>query len=135
MRADKVQLIFAFCSLFLRKEHIITYIGLVNITYVEEQYVCEKRKETNEVVLCPNEELFQKQVIADQVHLMALDTISSPLRVTAKIRYSQGENAGMALLVDEKLIVLFDEGVRAPTPGQSLVLYDQEIVLGGGIIV
>ena len=66
---------------------------------------------------------------------MALDTISSPLRVTAKIRYSQGENAGMALLVDEKLIVLFDEGVRAPTPGQSLVLYDQEIVLGGGIIV
>lgn len=98
-------------------------------------YVCEKRKDTNEVVLCPNEELFHKQVIADQVHLMALDTISAPLRITAKIRYSQGESAGTALLVDEKLIVLFDEGVRAPTPGQSLVLYDEEIVLGGGIIV
>ena len=98
-------------------------------------YVCEKRKETNEVVLCSNEELFRTQVLADQVHLMALDALSAPVKVTAKIRYSQGETAGTALLVDEKLIVLFDEGVRAPTPGQSLVLYDGEIVLGGGIIV
>lgn len=98
-------------------------------------YVCEKRKETNEVVLCSNEELFKKQVIAEQVHLMALETLSAPVRVTAKIRYSQNETAGTALLVDEKLIVLFEEGVRAPTPGQSLVLYDGEIVLAGGIIV
>ena len=98
-------------------------------------YVCEKRKETNEVVLCSNEELFRTQVIAEEVHLMALDALSAPVKVTAKIRYSQGETAGTALLVDEKLIVLFDEGVRAPTPGQSLVLYDGEIVLGGGIIV
>lgn len=98
-------------------------------------YVCEKKKETNEVVLCSNEELFKKQVFAEQVHLMALESLSAPIRVTAKIRYSQGETAGTALLVDEKLIVMFDEGVRAPTPGQSLVLYDEEIVLGGGIIV
>jgi len=98
-------------------------------------YVCEKRPWSNEVVLCDNESLFKKQVVAKNVNLVGMDSLVVPTRISAKIRYSQNETEGMALLVDDKLVVMFDEGVRAPSCGQSLVMYDGDVLLGGGVIV
>lgn len=97
-------------------------------------YVCEKRPWSNEVVLCDNESLFKKRVIARDVNFVGMESLLMPTKVSAKVRYSQNETEAMALLVDDKLVVMFDEGVRAPAAGQSIVMYDGDLVLGGGII-
>ncbi|MCQ2530488.1 MAG: tRNA 2-thiouridine(34) synthase MnmA [Lachnospiraceae bacterium] len=97
-------------------------------------YVCAKIPQTNQVVLCDNDGLFKKNVVAGNVNLVCMDSINVPIRVSAKVRYSQHETMAMVLLVDDKLVVQFDEPVRAPAPGQSLVMYAGDLVVGGGII-
>ncbi|MCQ2513425.1 MAG: tRNA 2-thiouridine(34) synthase MnmA [Lachnospiraceae bacterium] len=97
-------------------------------------YVCAKIPQTNQVVLCDNDGLFKKDVVAGNVNLVCMDSINIPIRVSAKVRYSQHETMAMVLLVDDKLVVQFEEPVRAPAPGQSLVMYAGDIVVGGGII-
>lgn len=63
------------------------------------------------------------------------ETPSSPLRVTAKTRYSQTEAAAAVYpLPDGRIRVEFDAPQRAITAGQAVVLYDGEQVLGGGTI-
>ena len=57
-----------------------------------------------------------------------------PESLTAKIRYSQDENPCFAYLKNNELYVEFKKDVEAITPGQSVVLYKGEIVVGGGII-
>jgi tRNA-specific 2-thiouridylase len=56
-------------------------------------------------------------------------------RVTAKVRYRSPEAPGtLSQLSSDRLAVLFDEPQRAVTPGQAIVFYEGEVVLGGGII-
>ena len=100
-------------------------------------YVCGKRLDTNEVVLCPDEDLYRDTVRAGQVNFVSYAELpKGSMRVSAKIRYSAGEEEGTAsLLSDGTLEVRFDKPVRAPAPGQSLVLYDGDIVVAGGIII
>lgn len=97
-------------------------------------YVKEKNKYTNEVVLCSNDELFAKEVEASDYNLVSISNIRKPIEISAKIRYSQNETKGLAFLRDGKLVVIFNEGVRAPAKGQSIVLYDKDVIVGGGII-
>ena len=57
------------------------------------------------------------------------------MRVKAKIRYNQKEQPATVIqLDDDRIQVIFDEPQRAITKGQSVVLYDGDIVVGGGII-
>ena len=57
------------------------------------------------------------------------------MRVTAKVRYRAKDTSGeLTLRPDGTATMMFDEPVRAVTPGQSLVVYDGEYCLGGGII-
>ena len=109
----------------------------LGLSLPESLYVCEKRIDTNEVVLCPNEKLFQDTVRAGRVNFVSIDHFpGNKMRVSAKIRYSQNENPGTAsILPDGTLEVKFDEPVRAATPGQSMVLYEDDMVLAGGIIL
>jgi tRNA-uridine 2-sulfurtransferase len=58
----------------------------------------------------------------------------APVRVTARVRYRGPEPAGTAELDGSRLVVRFDAPVDAPAPGQALVCYDQDRVLGGGVI-
>lgn len=97
-------------------------------------YVCAKNPQKNEVVLCDNEALFKKSLVAGDINLVCVDSVNTPIRVSAKVRYSQKETMATVLLVDGKFVVQFDEPVRAPAPGQSLVLYADDVVVGGGII-
>lgn len=97
-------------------------------------YVCDKRLLTNEVVIGENEDLYKKELWADCVNLLALDDIPTPIRVKAKIRYKQEERDALAEMVNGRLHVVFDEPQRAICIGQSVVLYDGDVVVGGGII-
>ncbi|MDR3294239.1 MAG: tRNA 2-thiouridine(34) synthase MnmA [Clostridiales Family XIII bacterium] len=99
-------------------------------------YVREKRLSDNAVVLCPDRALYTCGVEAHEINLIAADRIDRPLRVTAKIRYSQGAKPATAVQTDEdRLRVDFDEPQRAVTGGQAVVLYDGDVVVGGGTIL
>ncbi len=98
-------------------------------------FVIRKSVEENRVYLGSNDELFSKQVKAKEINLIAVERLDSPLRVTAKARYSQKETAATLVQTGETTAVIeFDEAQRAATPGQSVVFYDGDTVVGGGII-
>ena len=98
-------------------------------------YVCQKDTENNRVVLCSNEELYAKELYADDVNLIALDRIDTPLRVKAKVRYKHAEQWATVTQPEEDLLhVVFDEPQRAFAKGQAVVLYDGNTVIGGGTI-
>ena len=98
-------------------------------------YVCEKDLANNRVVLCSNEELYSKTLTARDVNLITVDRIDRPMRVQAKVRYSQAAQPATVEQLDESHIrVVFDEGQRAITKGQAVVLYDGDYVVGGGTI-
>ena len=98
-------------------------------------YVCEKDVENNRVVLCPNEGLYAKTLTAKEINLIATDRITSPLRVKAKVRYKQPEQwATVEQIEEDRLFVTFDEPQRAFAKGQAVVLYDGDVVVGGGTI-
>ncbi|HCX44917.1 MAG TPA: tRNA 2-thiouridine(34) synthase MnmA [Oscillibacter sp.] len=98
-------------------------------------YVLRKNAQDNTILLGDNEELFTSVLTADRVNWISGETPTSPLRVTAKTRYSQTEAAATVHpLPDGRIRVEFDVPQRAITAGQAVVLYDGEQVLGGGTI-
>lgn len=98
-------------------------------------YVKTKDTVNNRVILCSNEELFTKEVDAKEINLIACDSINSPIRVRAKTRYTHKEQWAKIWQTDENTVhAEFEEPVRAVTSGQSLVFYDGDTVIGGGVI-
>ena len=98
-------------------------------------YVLRKNVQDNTILLGDNEELFTSVLTADRVNWISGETPASPLRVTAKTRYSQTEAAATVHpLSDGRIRVEFDVPQRAINAGQAVVLYDGEQVLGGGTI-
>ncbi len=98
-------------------------------------YVVRKNGHDNTVTLGDEADLYTRTVWAEEFNWVSLSPAAEPLRVTAKTRYSQRE-AAATLYPEENGAVraVFDEGQRAVTPGQSLVCYLGEMVVGGGII-
>ena len=99
-------------------------------------YVCAKDMQANTVTVGPEESLFDRIVYAEEVNWIAIPALTAPLRVTARTRYHQVEQAATVYPAGEDRFRLeFDEPQRAPTPGQAVVLYQGDVVLGGGTIV
>ena len=97
-------------------------------------YVVDKDLTNNRVIIGDTEHLMKKELWANNVILSAVDNIDSPIRIKAKIRYKQEEKDAVAVMENGLLHVTFDEPQRAICKGQSVVLYDGDIVIGGGII-
>lgn len=119
--------------------------------------------EKNQVVLGDNQDLFKTEVVSDGNILLGIDfsRLAQQARearqadgesgearslgiigfddmsgITAKIRYAaKPAAASLKLLPDGKILATFEEPQRAPTPGQSIVFYRNDLVLGGGFIV
>ena len=122
-----------------KHEGIIKYtIGQrkgLGIAFGEPIYVVKKDIENNTVILGKNSDLFGTTLTATNINLISCDKITEPMRVKAKIRYNQKEQPATVIQIDENRIqVTFDEPQRAITKGQSVVLYDDDVVVGGGII-
>ena len=99
-------------------------------------FVLEIRPETNEVVVGSNEESMSRYVRADQVNFMTVEDLTEPKRVWAKIRYNhRGAWCTVEKTGEDEILCTFEEPQRAITPGQAVVLYDGEYVLGGGTII
>jgi len=97
-------------------------------------YVKEKNLSDNTVILCREDELYTDRVVAEDVCFVAVEDFMEPIKVSAKTRYSQKETVGTASFEQGRLVVDFESPVRAPSLGQSMVLYDGDNVLAGGII-
>lgn len=98
-------------------------------------YVCNTDTVSNTVTLGDNADLMRDELIADNVNLISVDKIETPMRVKAKIRYNQKEQPATAWQEsDGRLHIKFDLTQRAITLGQAAVLYDGENVVGGGTI-
>ena len=81
-----------------------------------------------------DKELFGTELIAEDINLIYLDDIEEGMEVMAKIRY-HSEPALAKLYPDKNQIrVVFDQPQRAITPGQAVVFYLGDILVGGGII-
>ena len=99
-------------------------------------FVLEIRPDTNEVVVGSNEESMSRYVRADQVNFMTVEDLTEPKRVWAKIRYNhRGAWCTVEKTGEDEILCTFEEPQRAITPGQAVVLYDGEYVLGGGTII
>ena len=87
------------------------------------------------VTVGPREALERDTLTASRVNWMSGQTPSAPLRATARIRYRHREaSATITTLPDDRARVAFDQPQSAITPGQAVVFYDHEVVLGGGWI-
>ncbi len=90
----------------------------------------------NEVVIGDNQDTFTQQVLCENVNFMSLPDIDEPTRVLAKIRYNHpGEYCLITKQPGGRVLCEFEKPVRASTPGQAVVFYDGEYVLGGGTIL
>ena len=92
--------------------------------------------EKNELIVGEEKEIFSKTAIVNEINLLLVDEISKPMEVMAKIRYAAKEaEATIYPMENDKIKVEFKEPQRAITPGQSIVFYIDDVVLGGGKIV
>lgn len=99
-------------------------------------FVLEIRPETNEVVIGTHEESMAKSLRAGNLNFMSIEDLAEPQRVFTKIRYNhRGVWATIEKTGEDEILCIFEEPQRAVTPGQAVVFYDGEYVLGGGTIL
>ncbi len=99
-------------------------------------YVKEKNIARNEVILCSNEDLFTKELDAKDFNWSAIDRPTSPLTCHARVRYRHAEQPALVISTGPHTVhIEFETPVRAISKGQAVVLYADDIVLGGGTIV
>ena len=99
-------------------------------------YVTDKDMQKNTVTLAGEDALFVSEARAVKMNWIACEPPTHDFRAAVKTRYSQKEtSARIVPLSANEILAEFDEPVRAVTPGQAMVLYDGDTVVGGGEIV
>lgn len=107
------------------------------------KYVIELRPESNEVVIGDDADLMRNELVVEELTFVSGQLPDTPLAVTAKIRYNSNEARAVVRTSTSSVEsplggsvakVIFDQPQRAVTPGQSVVFYQGEEVIGGGII-
>lgn len=107
----------------------------LGIAFGKPMYVVRIDAVNNEVILGEDTEVYFKGLIAGDLNLISVERLESETRVKAKIRYNAKEVPATVYPNGEDTVkVIFDEPQRAVTPGQSVVFYDDDIVIGGGTI-
>lgn len=99
-------------------------------------FVVEIRPETNEVVIGTNEDILTDCLYANHLNSMAYESFTDGMEIMAKIRYNHEGAKCRLRIVDTDIIKCeFEEPQRAVTPGQAVVFYEGDIVVGGGTII
>jgi len=107
----------------------------LGISSTQPLYVLELNKERNEVVVGFEDSTLKKSLIANKLNWIAFDNLDKQIEVKAKIRSAQNETEVIVRPEnDDNVYVGFINLQKSVTPGQSIVFYDGDTVLGGGII-
>ena len=100
----------------------------------EPVYITKIDPKSNNIYLGADSERYKKELTASDVTFIPFDTLCGPIECTAKIRYNAKDSKCTVRPVEGGVHVEFEEAQRAVTPGQSVVFYDNNTVLGGGTI-
>ena len=107
----------------------------LGISAKEPLYVTDIDREKNAILVGSKEEVYRDELIASGLNWIAVEELKQPITVKAKIRYRHKEaEAAITPLNGDKVYVKFKEPQMAITPGQAVVFYDGDIVVGGGTI-
>lgn len=107
----------------------------LNISKGKPLYVSHIVPRENKIIVDTEDGLFSRGFIAENINLMKIDKIHGNIKAKVKIRYKdKGSEAKLEQLSEDKIKVIFTEPKKSITPGQSSVFYEEEDVLGGGII-
>lgn len=107
----------------------------LGMAFGEPMYVTAIRPAENQVVLGPEGSQYRSSLVAEDVNWIAIEHLSAPMEVTAKVRYqAQPAKAVLTPLPDGRVQVDFAQPQRSVTPGQAVVFYDGDLVVGGGTI-
>lgn len=107
----------------------------LNLSVGHPVFVKELKVKENQVVIGESEDIFTTVLQAYPVHYMGIEKLTEPTRFLAKIRYGhQGQWCTVTSKEDGSIECVFDEPVCAVTPGQSVVLYQDQYVALGGVI-
>ncbi len=107
----------------------------LGISYKEPLFVIGFNKDKNEVIVGTEKEIYKNEIIINNINLLLFDELKNSIDVKVKTRYSTKEVSAKAVqLNDNEIKIIFDEPQARITPGQSLVMYLDDIVVGGGKI-
>jgi len=107
----------------------------LNIAQGYPLYVISLDEHTNSVVVGRKEEAFRQSLTASRINWIAMESLPNPIALKARIRYRHSENAARVIpLSPDQVRVEFNQPQLAITPGQAVVFYDGDIVMGGGWI-
>jgi len=107
----------------------------LGIAAPEPLYVVRIESRKNRVVVGTKDDLLSSKLVANRVNWIAIPELIEPIRISARVRYRHLEApATVYPLAERRVQVEFDEPQRAITPGQAVVFYDGDLVVGGGWI-
>lgn len=98
-------------------------------------YVVDINAENNTICLGTKQDLLKKEVFVNDINLIKYDVLPENTELTTKIRYRNKGTLSKLSKEDDKIKIIFNDNVSAITPGQSAVFYEQDDVVGGGIIL
>ena len=108
----------------------------LNLAMGHPVFVVEIRPETDEVVIGEEEDVFGDTLYCNHINYMGMADLIRPREVVAKIRYAHGgERCVIERVAEDAIKCTFVKPVRAITPGQAVVFYEDGYVLGGGSIM
>jgi len=105
--------------------------GGLGIGYKHALYVVAVDTKKNHLIVGEKKDLRMRGLLAEHLNML---TKKIPKKAHAKIRYNHKEARCQVIVKNSRMRIIFDEPQEAITPGQSAVLYNRDIVLGGGII-
>lgn len=108
----------------------------IGIAHTSALYVIDLNKEKNEVIVGEKEDIFSKELYANELNYLLFKEIKEPIKIKARARYNVTDSDAIVYPIKKDLVkIIFDKPDQAITKGQSVVFYLDDIVLGGGKIV
>ena len=111
----------------------------LGMSFNKHMYVIKKNKSDNTIVLGDDKDLYRKNLIAGDINWILIEELKDKIKVKTKIRYNQEKEAEAFVSSykndKNKVLVEFKKAQRAISPGQAIVFYDGDYVVGGGIIL
>lgn len=108
----------------------------LNLSMGYPVFVVEIRPQTNQVVVGKQEDAFKTKLYANQLNFMSVESLQKEMRVLAKIRYNhKGAMCTIRMAGEDLVECVFDQPQRAVAPGQAVVFYEEDYVVGGGVII